>query len=147
MDFFFYSSFVVLVSLLLPLWIPCAKSRLSCQCLLSCCCVSDISVSLLCLSFSCCPFVCSPSFLSSMLSLYLWCSPFILPGRDETLTYQALPIWSIQVDCHQASLTKNHFPPVCVFMNLLSVCLSDCCGGWCDVEWRFLWPVVLYVIS
>lgn len=41
---------------------------------------------------------------------------------------------------------QDPFSPLCVFMKL-SVCLSVCCGGWWDVEWRFLWPVAPYVIS
>lgn len=41
---------------------------------------------------------------------------------------------------------RDPFSPLCVLMKL-SVCLSVCCGGWWDVEWRFLWPVAPYVIS
>lgn len=41
---------------------------------------------------------------------------------------------------------QDPFSPVCVFMKL-SVCLSVFCGGWWDVEWRFLWPVAPYVTS
>lgn len=74
--------------------------------------------------------VCSPLFLSSMPSLSFWRSPFIPPGRDGTLTYQALPIWSIQVDCHQVALTK-------IILSNLYVHVSVCLLWWlvgCWVE-------------
>lgn len=54
--------------------------------------------------------------------------------RWRTLTYQALPIWSIRVDCHQVALTEIH----CLFVHE-SVCLSAVVvvggmlsGGSCD---------------
>ena len=63
----------------------------------------------------------------------------MLPGRDGTLTYQALTVWSIQVHCHPSFFNQEPFSPV--------LCVGECvCGGW-DVEWRFLAPVALYVIS
>lgn len=124
-DFFFDSLCVVLV--LLPVRYPLASQS-----------SASVFVELLsCLKYCVChsrvfSLFFSPSSLSSMSSLSFWCSPFILPGRDETLTFQALPIWSIQVYCHQVALTKDPFSPVCVFMNLFP-CLSALVRCWVEV--------------
>lgn len=61
-----------------------------------------------------------PLVLSFMTPLSFWSNPFTLTGRDETLTYQVLSVWSIQVDFHQVTLTKIHsFQSVCSW-----ICLS-----------------------